>query len=72
MKNPFRATRIFWGEMLTELKKASWPSKKELKDSTFIVLVGIALLGAYVAIVDFSLFQVVKLFTGWIQRIFGA
>ncbi len=52
-------------EMVGELKKASWPNRKELRDSTIVVLVGIAVLGVYVSVVDFSLFQVVQLFTSW-------
>lgn len=67
MKNPFNAVRIFWNETISELKKASWPTRKELKDSTIIVIIGIALLGVYVGIVDFSLREVVNLFSSWSQ-----
>jgi preprotein translocase subunit SecE len=63
MKNPFRSTRIFLGEMVGELQKASWPTKAELRDSTIVVIVAIAILGVFTAISDFSLFQVVTLFT---------
>ncbi|MBH54969.1 MAG: preprotein translocase subunit SecE [Opitutaceae bacterium] len=66
MKNPFRSIRIFWGEMITELKKASWPSLKELRESTVVVLVAVLILGAFIGIADFSLFQVVNLFTDWV------
>ena len=31
MKNPFRSTRIFLGEMVGELQKATWPTKAELR-----------------------------------------
>lgn len=71
MKNPFIKIRVFFEEIFTELKKATWPTWKELRDSTIIVLVGIILMGIYVGIVDFSLFQVVNLLTTWVQRIFG-
>lgn len=67
MKNPFSAIRIFWSETMGELKKATWPTRKELKESTIVVIVGIALLGFYVGIIDFSLFQVVNLFSDWAQ-----
>ncbi|HVS51439.1 MAG TPA: preprotein translocase subunit SecE [Opitutaceae bacterium] len=63
MKNPFRSTRIFFGEMVDELQKASWPTKAELRDSTVVVVVAIAILGVFTAISDFSLLQVVTLFT---------
>lgn len=67
MKNPFSAIRIFWDETASELKKASWPTRKELKESTIVVIVGIVLLGFYVGIVDFSLREVVNLFSSWAQ-----
>jgi preprotein translocase subunit SecE len=63
MKNPFRSTRIFLGEMMGELQKASWPTKSELRDSTVVVIVAIAILGVFTAISDFSLTQVVTLLT---------
>jgi len=63
MKNPFRSTRIFFGEMVGELQEASWPTKEELRDSTIVVIVAAVLLGVFTAISDFSLYQVVNLFT---------
>jgi len=63
MKNPFRSTRIFFGEMIGELKKASWPSRLELRDSTVVVIVATIVLGLFTSICDFALTQVVNLFT---------
>jgi preprotein translocase subunit SecE len=67
MKNPFRSTRIFLGEMLDELKKASWPTWTELRQSTVVVLIACVLLGLFTSIADFSLVQVVDLFTSWVR-----
>ena len=67
MKNPFRSIRIFWGETILELKKAPWPTLRELRESTVVVLVAVVLLGAFIGIADFSLFQVVNLFTDWVR-----
>ncbi len=63
MKNPFRSTRIFFGEMLEELKKCTWPTKTELRDSTIVVVFASLILGLFTSISDFSLTQVVILFT---------
>ncbi len=63
MKNPFRSTRIFFGEMVGELQKATWPTKTELRDSTIVVLVASAILGVFTSISDFSLISFVDLFT---------
>jgi preprotein translocase subunit SecE len=67
MKNPFSSTRIFLGEMVGELQKATWPTRTELRDSTIVVIVAAVLLGGFTAISDFSLYQVVDLFTSWIS-----
>jgi preprotein translocase subunit SecE len=67
MKNPFRSIRIFFGEMVDELKKASWPTWTELRDSTVIVIVACVILGVFTSISDFSLYQVVDLFTSWVR-----
>ena len=67
MKNPFRSTRIFFGEMIDELKKCTWPTKAELRDSTIVVLVASLILGLFTSISDFSLTQVVVLFTDLVR-----
>ena len=63
MKNPFRAVRLFVGEMIAELQKASWPTRQELWDSTVVVIVASLLLGLFTSISDFSLYYFVDLFT---------
>jgi preprotein translocase subunit SecE len=56
-------TRIatFISETGNELRKTNWPTRKDLKRSASVVLTGAAFIGFYVAVVDFSLFQVVNL-----------
>jgi preprotein translocase subunit SecE len=68
MKNPFQSTRIFVGEMVGELMKASWPSRQELVDSTMVVIAASILLGLFTSISDFSLYQVVDLFTSLVSK----
>ena len=65
MKNPFRSTRQFVGEMIAELQKASWPTRQELRESTVLVIVAALILGLFTSLSDFSLYQVVDLFTSW-------
>jgi len=67
MANPFRTTRIFFGELIAELQKASWPTRSELKDSTIVVIVACLLLGLFTSVSDFSIIQVVDLFTSWVS-----
>lgn len=62
--NPFRKIRIFYGETVTEVfKKAQWPTWAELKEYTIVVIVAVAIVGFYVSLADFALFNVVELFT---------
>jgi preprotein translocase subunit SecE len=63
MKNPFSSTRIFAMEIVEELKKCTWPTKAELRDSTVVVLAATLLMGVFTSISDFSLVQFVDLFT---------
>jgi preprotein translocase subunit SecE len=67
MKNPFRSTRIFIGEMVGELQKASWPTRSELRDSTIVVVLAGVLLGVFTSISDFALINVVDLLTSWVN-----
>lgn len=68
MANPFRTVRIFVGELVGELQKASWPTRTELKDSTIVVIVACVLLGLFTSISDFALYNVVDTVTELIAR----
>ena len=68
MANPFRSIRIFSGELLAELKKADWPTKAELKDSTIVVIVACLLLGVFTSISDFALYNFVDAVTTLVSR----
>lgn len=67
MANPFRKTRFFFMEMVQELKKAVWPTKTELRDSTIVVIVATLLLGAYVALADVSVYNWVMFLTNLVR-----
>ncbi len=67
MTNPFSRVRIFFVEMIDELKKASWPTRTELRDSTVVVIVAALILGLFTSISDFALDQVRNLFTSWVS-----
>ncbi|MBT5379288.1 MAG: preprotein translocase subunit SecE [Opitutae bacterium] len=53
--NPFRKFRSFYGETVTELKRATWPTPLELRESTVVVIAGVAVLGFFISVADFSL-----------------
>lgn len=61
--NFFRGIRTFWSETTAELKKSAWPTWKELKDYTIIVLVAVFILGTFITVADFSLNEWAQFFT---------
>lgn len=48
-----RRLSVYFQETREELRKCSWPTLEELKGSTALVIVSIALLGAFTVVVDF-------------------
>jgi preprotein translocase subunit SecE len=60
-----RRLAVYVQETREELKKCSWPTWQELKGSTVVIAISIALLGAFVLAADESLvliiFKILKL-----------
>ena len=52
--------RNYWNETGEELRKCAWPTWEELKGSTVVVCITIALLGVFCATVDFIFAQLVR------------
>ena len=63
MANPFLRVQEFVVEVWAELKKSSWPTRKELVDSTIVVIVTILVLGIFVALADLVFLRIVALLT---------
>jgi preprotein translocase subunit SecE len=63
MTNPFLRVRDFLAEVTVELKKSSWPTRKELIDSTFVVIVTVLILGVFVAMADLIFLKIIALLT---------
>ena len=55
--------RDFLGEVTAELKKSSWPTRKELVDSTIVVIITILVLGMFVALADVVFLRIIGLLT---------
>ena len=51
----------FLREVKLELKKVSWPSRKEISGSTGVVIVNVLIVAAYLGILDNLLQQVMML-----------
>jgi preprotein translocase subunit SecE len=57
-------TREYLREVVVELKKVIWPSRKETLGSTAVVLVIVGLVAVFLGIVDLILSRLVKLLVG--------
>jgi len=53
--------RNYWNGTLEELRKCSWPTWDELKGSTLVVTISIALLGVFTYAVDTAFYYIVRL-----------
>ena len=50
-------------EVLAELKKSSWPTWKELGDSTIVVIITVLILGVFVALADVVFLRIIAFLT---------
>ncbi|MDP3981548.1 MAG: preprotein translocase subunit SecE [Chlamydiota bacterium] len=61
MANPLSSLGGFFVSAKQELQKVTWPTKLEIRDSTVVVIVCLALMATYIGLVDFVLSKVVEL-----------
>ncbi len=57
----FGKIKKFFTEVIVELKKVSWSTKREVIDATWIILFSAGFLGIYIATTDFVLSKFVGL-----------
>ena len=60
--------RTFLVEVQNELKRVTWPSRKEVQATTLVVILTSALFGVYLWGID----MVLNVITGTLFRVFGA
>tara|TARA_B100000315_G_scaffold78194_1_gene71537 strand:+ start:161 stop:358 length:198 start_codon:yes stop_codon:yes gene_type:complete len=60
MNKYLKQTTAFLTEVKTEVKKVSWPSRKETTGGTVVVLIAVLIIASFLGIVDISLSRMVK------------
>lgn len=65
MNNWLTNTRKFISGTIEEIGKCSWPKREELFRTTIIVIVSIAVLAAFVSVVDFASQKIIRILTGF-------
>ncbi len=53
--------KTFTGEVIGEMKKATWPSRQELLESTIVVIVCLVLMSLFVGFCDRVLVMILRL-----------
>jgi len=60
VKDKFEVAMQFLREVRTELKKVTWPSRKDTLSGTVVVLVAVIIIAIFLGIVDSGLSSLVK------------
>ena len=64
MRHPIQQIRGFYHNVVTELKKCTWPTRAELTESTVVVIVSVIMLSLFVALADGASQFLIGLLTG--------
>jgi preprotein translocase subunit SecE len=62
IKEFLQNAKQFFREVRVELKKVTWPSRKETIASTSVVLITVFLVSFFLGIVDLGLSRLIKIF----------
>lgn len=65
IKGSWTKTRSFFSEVVTETKKVTWPTLKEVRDTTIVVIIAVFIFGFFLYLVDLGLAAALK-------RVFGS
>jgi preprotein translocase subunit SecE len=60
IKEKFETSKQFLREVKTELKKVTWPSRKDTLSGTAVVLVAVFIIALFLGIVDSGLSNLIK------------
>ena len=58
--NWLTSTKEYVGELRNEMRKVSWPSRKQVQGTTAVVIFAVFAFGAYFEVVDTVLTRVIK------------
>ena len=61
----FEKIRKFLGEIVAEMKKVTWPTREELKESTKLVIIATFVVTLFVGLVDQILSLLIRRLLGW-------
>lgn len=56
-----KGIKVFFDEVMSEMRKTTWPTRQELIGSTMVVIVSVLMVGFMIAIYDKTLVEILKL-----------
>jgi len=59
-KNFIESTKDYVGELRNEMRKVSWPNRKQVESTTFVVIFSVFAFAAYFEVVDTTLQRGIK------------
>lgn len=59
-QNWLQSTRDYIGELRNEMRKVSWPNRKQVEGTTAVVIFSVFAFAAYFEVVDTSLSKLIK------------
>lgn len=67
MNSWIERAKVFLSETRTELKKVTWPTRQELRESTIVVIVSTFIVTVFIGVVDQVLSQIVRFVFGQVH-----
>lgn len=61
----FEKIRKFLGEIRVEMRKVTWPTREELKESTKLVIIATFVVTIFIGLIDQILSLIVRRLLGW-------
>ena len=61
VKGTWEKIRSFFTEVSTETKKVTWPTLKEVRDTTIVVIIAVFIFGFFLYVVDLGLHGILKI-----------
>jgi preprotein translocase subunit SecE len=61
VKETFGKIKNFFVEVGVEAKKVTWPTFKEVRDTTIVVIIAVFIFGIFLYLVDLALHEILKI-----------
>lgn len=61
VKETWVKIKSFFNEVTAETKKVTWPSLKEVRDTTIVVIIAVFIFGFFLYVVDLGLHGILKI-----------